>query len=83
MALSLDVLSQFMGWCALINSLVLVFTTLALLVLKDRIIPLHSRWFGVAEPDLNRLYFSYLSHYKVITLAFFVVPYLALKLMVS
>ena len=40
----------------------------------------HQKWFGLSELDLQREYFRYLANYKILTLVFNLVPYLALRL---
>lgn len=78
----LDIFVAVMGWCSLINVLLLSLSTLALVVFRASIVRLHSRLFGVEEVRLNMLYLTYLGHFKLITLCFFVVPYLSLKMVV-
>ncbi|MEZ8103317.1 DUF6868 family protein [Vibrio bivalvicida] len=55
-------------------------STVLILLLKNRILSYHSKLFDISESKLNALYFRYLSNYKLITLAFFLAPYLALKM---
>ncbi|MCE2570871.1 DUF6868 family protein [Motilimonas eburnea] len=78
----LDTVATVLGWCSLINILVLTASTLAVVVLRSSIVKLHSRLFEIEETQLTILYFKYLSAYKLITLCFFVVPYLSLKVVV-
>ncbi|CAM4300252.1 hypothetical protein BIW53_13090 [Pseudoalteromonas byunsanensis] len=78
---TLEQVTEFFGWCAFINIVVLCTTTVLLLALKGKVLPLHAKMFDIPESKCSVLYFSYLSNYKVITLTFFVVPYLALKLL--
>ncbi|ADV91955.1 hypothetical protein VIVU109784_22280 [Vibrio vulnificus] len=77
--MSLEQITEFLGWCTLINIVILSLSTVLVLLLKSKILSYHSKLFDISKPRLNALYFSYLGHYKVITLAFFLVPYLALK----
>ena len=79
--ISIEVLTVFFGWCAVINIGVLVFTTIVLIFTKDALANIHARLFGINQEDLPLIYFEYLGHYKVALLVFNLVPYLTLKLM--
>lgn len=76
----LDILVSVLGWCSLINILLLTLTTLILAIFRTEIVALHGRLFGVESAQLNMLYLTYLSYFKLITLCFFLVPYLSLKI---
>ncbi|HGS4906489.1 TPA: DUF6868 family protein, partial [Vibrio parahaemolyticus] len=68
------------GWCTFINIALLSLSTVLILLLKGKVLSYHSKLFDISESKLNALYFSYLSRYKLVTLAFFLAPYLALKM---
>ena len=75
------VLTEFWGWCLVLNLAFLMFTTAMLFLCKSRVADIHSKISGVDKSELNNLYFSCLSNFKIITITFFLVPYLALKIM--
>ena len=77
---SIDTLRAFFGWCAVINVALLLLTTFFLACLRDFALRVHSRMFALSEEDVSRAYFQYLAQYKLLTLVFSVVPYLALRL---
>lgn len=77
----IEQVTEFFGWAALLNTLVLVLTTLALLGFRESLRTLHQRMFGVEKERILALYFNYLGQFKIITVTFFIVPYIALKLM--
>ncbi len=79
--ITIEKVTEFLGWCLALNIAVLAITGIALLLGRDWITAVHSQLSGVNQDQLSTEYFRYLSHYKVITIAFFLVPYLALKLM--
>ncbi len=74
-------ITAFFGWCALLNMALLVITTLLVCRFQARIAAYHSRLFALDEAQVKQQYFQYLSHYKIVTVTFFLVPYLALKIM--
>ncbi|MCX8953628.1 hypothetical protein OU790_09295 [Ruegeria sp. NA] len=76
-----EFLTTFFGWMAALNIAVLLFTTVMILLLQDWIAGIHGRMFQMDRADVKRAYFRYLANYKILTLIFCIVPWLALKLM--
>ncbi len=54
----LDILVSVLGWCSLINILILTLTTLILAIFRTEIVALHGRLFGVESAQLNMLYLT-------------------------
>ncbi|MDG1307126.1 MAG: hypothetical protein P8P22_03170 [Porticoccaceae bacterium] len=80
MAITLQQLTAFLGWCAAINAGILIFSTLMLMLTNRFVIGLHSRLFQVDPVSLPKLYFAWLGNYKILIIMFNLVPYLALRL---
>lgn len=78
--MNIEFLSNLLGWCSLINLILLTASGLVLAVFRRPIVRIHSRLTGVEEFELPKLYFKYLSSYKLLTLIFNIVPYIALRL---
>jgi hypothetical protein len=78
---SMENLTTFFGWYAVLNIGFLALTFLVVTVMRSTIIRVHCALFGVSEPDLPGIYFRYLANYQTVTLALAVFPYIALKLM--
>lgn len=76
-----EVLTDFFGWCALINLGLILLSTLMLVGFKDTIMDWHSRLFDINRATLPNTYFNYLASYKIGVLLFNLVPYLTLKIM--
>lgn len=74
-------LTTFLGWCSLINIVILFLSSILIVTLKQPIAKLHSKLMGVKSSDLLILYFQYLAHYKIYIIIFNIVPYIALQLM--
>jgi hypothetical protein len=70
----------FFGWMSAINIGLLVFSTLCIVLLKEKITPLHAKLFKLEEAYVNRAYFKFLAHYKLIIIVFNIVPYFTLRL---
>jgi len=76
----IEQLTSFFAWCTLLNFAFLLFATLCLMVMRNFIMSTHSKMFGVKESDLPNIYFKYLAYYKIATIVFSLVPYLALRI---
>ena len=72
--------AQFLGWCTLLNIGLLAFSTVMLIAMRDPVARFHGRLFQLDPTDLQQAYFRYLANYKLLTLVFNVIPYIALKL---
>lgn len=78
--MTLETLTTFFGWMAVLNLGFLTTATLMLFLLKDRIVAIHAGMFSTEEQVVRNTYFNWLAHYKTLTLVFTLMPYLALKL---
>lgn len=79
--MSLQELATFLGWCTVINIVILLVTTFSLMGMRGTIAKIHSGMFGLSEPDLLSIYFKYLANYKLAIIMFNLVPYIAVKAM--
>lgn len=79
--ITIDALATFLGWCSIINTGVLLFSTVILIMFKDFISAIHSKMFGVSPSNLPSAYFQYLGNYKIAIFILNIVPYFALKIM--
>lgn len=77
----INTLTAFLGWCSILNIGVLMFSTLTLMLMKESIINLHSKLFGINQSHLPEMYFQYLANYKIAIIVFNLVPYITLKLL--
>lgn len=78
---SIESLTEFMGWCSLINIGLLILTSVLILLLRRSISNIHGKMFGLGTSDVLNAYFQYLAQYKIAIIVFNLAPYLALKLM--
>lgn len=79
--MDLTQITTFMGWCAVLNISLLLLATLALTLMRDTIMGIHSKMMGIDTSDLPNHYMAYLAQFKVMALVFSLVPYIALKMM--
>tara|TARA_R110002074_G_scaffold61756_1_gene149093 strand:- start:481 stop:723 length:243 start_codon:yes stop_codon:yes gene_type:complete len=78
--MTLQQLTELFGWISIINIAILLFSTLALIGMRDFITRIHARLFGLETNDLTRAYFQYLAQFKIITVTLVIAPYLAMKI---
>lgn len=74
-------LTTMLGWSAVINTLVLLLSTISLIALRSSIASIHNKLFGLDDKNLGQAYFQYLSQYKIAILMLNIVPYAALRIM--
>ncbi|MBQ0724741.1 MAG: hypothetical protein KBT50_03260 [Cycloclasticus sp.] len=79
--MTISQLTELLGWASVINIGYLLLATLILIFMNGTVSSIHTKMFGMDEKTLSIKYFDFLSHYKIMTLVFMVVPYIALKIM--
>lgn len=79
--MSMTELTSFLGWCTLINAVLLILAFLMLTLSREWIMSIHARIFQVPEDALPGIYLGFLGKYKLLIVVFNLVPYLALRLM--
>ena len=75
-----DLLTTVFGWMTVLNFAFLGITTLMIMGLQDRIAEIHGRMFQMQPAEVRKAYFRYLANYKILTLVFCLMPWIALKL---
>ena len=79
--MTIQAVTEFLGWMTVINIIVLSLSTLAVITLRDMMANIRSRLFGLDEAYLGKAYFQYLGQLKVAIIVFNIAPYIALKIM--
>jgi len=74
-------LTEFLGWATVINLGFLMVTFFVVVYLRNTILQIHKKLFGLMEEDILRAYFQYMAQFKIVVVVFFLAPYVALKLM--
>ncbi len=77
--MTIEQLTSFFGWLTLLNIGLFALMALIIVSCKAKIAKLHSKMFGLKEAELYSLYFQYMGRYKILILAFNLMPYLALR----
>ncbi|MDG2384790.1 MAG: hypothetical protein P8N76_24185 [Pirellulaceae bacterium] len=81
--MTVEQLVAFFGWCTVVNGLVILVWGLAIMTISQPLSKLHARMLHVSEDQMLSLYLQWISQYKLLVLVFNLVPYVALKIMVS
>jgi hypothetical protein len=81
MMITIEALTELLGWATVINIVVLLLSTLGVIAMRETIAGIHSKLFGLDEKDLGRAYFQYLAQYKIAIIVLNIAPYIALKIM--
>ncbi|WP_380057521.1 DUF6868 family protein [Falsihalocynthiibacter sp. SS001] len=79
--MTIETLTTFLGWVAVVNIAFLAIATLAMIILQPFMINVHQRMFRIDERDLRLSYFTWAANYKIVAIVFTIAPYVALKLM--
>jgi len=78
--ITISQLTELLGWASIINIGYLFLATMTLIFMRETISSIHRRMFDIDEKELISKYFDFLSHYKIVTIVFMFVPYIALKI---
>ena len=79
---NIQVITEFLGWCTVINYGVLLFSTLMIVALGDWAKTIHRKLFKISKEQLDPMYFTFLANYKLAIFIVNLAPYIALKIMV-
>jgi len=77
---SLQTIREILGWCAVINIGILLFSALVLLVAERPIKAISARVWGLPDEDFSRIFFQLMAQFKILVWIFNITPYLALTL---
>ena len=77
---TIETLIELLGWASVINVCILIIASISVMLLRNAMISLHGKMFGLDSIDLSRAYFQYIAQYKIAIFVFNLVPYIALKI---
>lgn len=77
---TIETLTELLGWASVINVCILIIASISVMLLRNTMISLHGKMFGLDSVDLSRAYFQYIAQYKIAIIVFNLVPYIALKI---
>jgi len=77
---TIETLTELLGWASVINVCILIVASISVMLMRNAMISLHGKMFGLDSVDLSRAYFQYIAQYKIAIFVFNLVPYIALKI---
>ncbi len=72
-----------LAWCSLINLGLLTWWFLFFVFARNWMLKIHGRWFRIPEERFDSIHYSGMAFYKICILIFNLVPYLAMRIIVS
>ncbi len=78
--MSYEGLVSFFGYASALNISFLFLSFLCVRIFNRPIVAIHQWFFPLTKEELERQYFQFLALYEIITVALFVVPYIALRM---
>jgi hypothetical protein len=78
--MTIEIVRDILGWCAVINLILLLWWFLFLALAHAWTYRLHSRWFKLSIERFDAIHYSGMVFFKLSVLVFNLVPYLALRI---
>ena len=69
---------EMLGWCSLINVVLLVLMFVLVTLMRPVIYKMHSKMFPITESQYNIAIYSFFGFYKVMVYVFNIIPWIAL-----
>ncbi len=76
--MNLQTLTQFFLWCTIMNGILLTLWSGAFIFFPDLVYRTQRRWFSISREHFDVIFYAFLGLFKIVYLAFNVVPLLAL-----
>jgi len=73
-------LEEFLLWCFIINYSILLVWFLMIVVAKDFIYNIHTKWFDISKDKFNSINYMWMGFFKLSIFIFNLVPYLAIQI---
>lgn len=80
--MSLETLRAFLGWCTIVNWVILLLWWLVIVLARDWMHRLHGRWFRLSPESFDEAHYRGMAYCKVGVILFNFTPYLVLRLFV-
>ncbi len=75
-----DILTAVFGWMTVLNFAILLFSSLMIVTMQDWIAGIHGKMFQMDQAEVKKAYFKFLANYKLLTIVFCLMPWVALKM---
>ena len=78
--MTVEILRDFFGWCSVMNYGLLVVWFFGIVVARDWVFKIHTRWFALSREQFDGIHYAAMAFFKMSIFMFNVVPYLALRI---
>ena len=78
---SIATLTEFFGWCTVINIGIYLLTIVGLTLMRGMALRINVKLFSIDEETFSRVSFQYVAAYKLAITVLCFVPYIALKIL--
>ncbi len=75
-----EILTAVFGWMTVLNFAILLFSSLMIVTMQNWIAGIHGKMFQMEQAEVKKAYFKFLANYKLLTIVFCLMPWVALKL---
>jgi hypothetical protein len=79
---SIEEMTALLGWCTVINLVLLVVSTLVLFLFQKIVLRFHEWFSGLSAEQLKPIYVQYLAQMKLLWIIFNLTPYLAIRVFI-
>ncbi len=80
--MTLELIRDVLGWCALINYGILLLWFLIFSLAHEWLHGLHGRWFTLSGENFDAIHYLSMAFYKLSIFLFYLTPYLVLRIFV-
>ena len=78
--MTVEVMSEFLAWCSVINVGLLIFWWLWFTLAHDFVYRIHGKWLKLSVERFDAIHYAGMTFFKLCIFLFNVVPYIALRL---
>lgn len=78
--MSIEIVRDVLGWCAVINLVLLVWWFLFFSFAHDWMYRMHGRWFTLSVERFDAIHYAAMAFFKLSVILFNIAPYLALRI---
>ena len=79
--MTVDLLKGALAWSAVLNMGILLWWFLFLTLAHDWVYKMHSKFYHIQREQFDAIHYAGRAFYKICIFTFFIVPYLALRIM--
>lgn len=80
--MSVEVIQEVLAWSAVINYALLILWFMIFSLAHDWLYRLHGTWFKLSVENFDAIHYVSMAFYKLSIFLFFLVPYIALRIVV-